>query len=501
MTVFLPRGSGSAYQRNITKTLSSPVPEDSREQVRQILKNNNELTDRADSVLSTETATAWGTKQKYGDAYDMMTLDDTTLLIVSGTIRYLQEIDLVFNKPRPQISKALWGDPSYPCVWFSDDAPTQVEYQVSTLEEHLKKETVGFDGIFTADQSYFESIDSGTLDAVGGEESLLTGMKNGDQLTKILTSYMQSAVNQTQANDDILTDIEAVIQDSLQVIFYGPPGTGKTYYARAFARENYTHRNNKLWEFITFHPAFSYEEFIEGIRAETDDGGSVTYPTKKGVFREICEDAAESNEEYLLIIDEINRGNIASLFGELITLLEEDKRGEEITLPYSGERFSVPDNLHIIGTMNTADRSIASIDIALRRRFSHMEFPPSTQAFMSAEGFGSREELQAASQDGDLAAQSILAIEVINQALMKEGLESGKKIGHSYAMDATDNADIVRTWKYEILPLLNEYFFDNYTKIREILEDHNNQLIDDKNKTFRNFDSTDLEKVLSRLIN
>jgi len=184
------------------------------------------------------------------------------------------------------------------------------------------------------------------------------------------------------------------------IILYGPPGTGKTYEARRIALTkilgidedfsfnaritraffNYFLSLNQI-RFVTFHPSYSYEDFIEGIKPEVRRR-SVIYTVKDGIFKQMAKLARRyPNKNFVLIIDEINRGNIPSIFGELITLIEEDKREGEpnaisVTLPYSQEKFSVPSNLYIIGTMNTADRSIALLDIALRRRFSFREIMP-----------------------------------------------------------------------------------------------------------------------------
>ena len=134
---------------------------------------------------------------------------------------------------------------------------------------------------------------------------------------------------------------------------------------------------------VTFHQSYGYEEFIEGIRhevksTENSPDGILTYPIKKGVFWNVCNAARTSENNYVIIIDEINRGNISKIFGELITIIENDKRGDKVTLSYSGEKFSVPDNVYVIGTMNTADQSLTQIDAALKRRFSTVEIMPSS---------------------------------------------------------------------------------------------------------------------------
>lgn len=230
-----------------------------------------------------------------------------------------------------------------------------------------------------------------------------------------------------------------------------------------------------FYKFLTFHQSYSYEEFVEGIKPSINDESetsTVNYEYNKGIFKEICQQAnSDPNNKYLLIIDEINRGNISKIFGELITLIEQDKRvipnGERIfentetkeeqltvTLPYTKSKFGVPNNLYILGTMNTSDRSIASIDIALRRRFKFVEMMP-------------RPELVA---DFGCSFQSIF--EKLNTKI-KILLDRDHQIGHSYFINTKyANADISilkEIWFSEIIPLLNEYFYCDWEKLKLII--------------------------------
>ena len=219
----------------------------------------------------------------------------------------------------------------------------------------------------------------------------------------------------------------------------------------------------KRYRFTTFHQSFSYEDFIEGIKPQMEDrdNSQVTYEIRPGVFKEIIAEArGNPGKNYALFIDEINRGNIASIFGELITLIEEDKRlgadnELEAVLPYSREPFGVPKNLYIIGTMNTADRSVEALDTALRRRFTFIEMRPDA-------------ELVASSQPANLNVDLAKLMETIN-ARIERLLDHDHAIGHAFFLKVKDLPSLQRVFKNEILPLLREFFYGNPAKIGLIL--------------------------------
>jgi 5-methylcytosine-specific restriction protein B len=272
-----------------------------------------------------------------------------------------------------------------------------------------------------------------------------------------------------------ITPITIDAGEPLNLLLYGPPGTGKTYRVQQHYMPLYREGDTSRHEFVTFHQSYSYEDFIEGIRPIMVSG-VISYEVRPGVLRRLCERARNDlGHRYALFIDEINRGNIPKIFGELITLIETDKRarydehgrmvsGLEITLPYSGERFSVPANLDLIGTMNTADRSIALLDTALRRRFQFEELLPVPGAIK-----GAADGLILDDEGGDVDLRKLLS--VLNQRLAHL-LHRDQTIGHAVFTKVRDFAGLRRVIAREIIPLLQEYFYDDWGQIRLVLGDH-----------------------------
>lgn len=235
------------------------------------------------------------------------------------------------------------------------------------------------------------------------------------------------------------------------------------------------------YSFVTFHQSYGYEEFVEGLRPVLDDetdSGAIKYEIRPGAFKELCRKARLApDQRFAMVIDEINRGNISKIFGELITLIEPDKRDEEenaisVTLPYSGESFSVPPNVDIIGTMNTADRSLALLDTALRRRFDFVPVLPDTRDESGAPLFG----LRVTRDDQTIDIPRMLS--AINQRI--EALyDRDHCIGHAYftsLANVPDGGDrliaLSQIFSNRIIPLLEEYFFEDWQKIRLVLADN-----------------------------
>lgn len=249
----------------------------------------------------------------------------------------------------------------------------------------------------------------------------------------------------------------AMVERTRNVLLYGPPGTGKTWLVTQFAKA-FTDANKR--EMVTFHQSFAYEEFVEGLKPVIADHGQVAYAVQDGVFKRICRAARDNpSQKYLLVIDEINRANIAKVLGELITLIEDDKRtGEkqtnavETTLPYSGEKFGVPENLTILGTMNTADRSIALLDLALRRRFTFVEMPPDPALLPD-----------------DVAGVNLQALLSRLNRRVAALLDRDHCIGHSYLMGVKTEDDLHFAWYHRVLPLLQEYFYHDGERMQAVI--------------------------------
>ncbi len=269
----------------------------------------------------------------------------------------------------------------------------------------------------------------------------------------------------------------ATKRPALNRIYYGPPGTGKTHKLSGLLRSDYGDR----FTFVTFHQSYGYEEFVEGLRPVLDreaDTGRVRYEIRAGAFKELCDRARRNpGHRYAMVIDEINRGNISKIFGELITLAEPDKRRNAtnalmVTLPYSGDDFSVPGNIDIVGTMNTADRSLALLDTALRRRFEFVAMMPDTRDAPGAPLAG----LRVTTEDHEIEIPRMLA--AINRRI--EALyDRDHCIGHTYFMALGDAEDgparmkaLELVFRRRVLPLLEEYFFEDWRKIRLVLADN-----------------------------
>ena len=277
--------------------------------------------------------------------------------------------------------------------------------------------------------------------------------------------------------------IQSILERKGQVILYGPPGTGKTHWAEFTARElaarsifgtTFEHLSTDQRAFVCgdghgaegvvrmccFHPGYGYEDFLEGYRPVVVDGHMI-FLQRDGIFKRLCRDAAAKPEhKFYLIIDEINRGDIPRIFGELLTVLEKNKRGLSMLMPLTGERFQVPENVYLLGTMNTADRSIALLDTALRRRFGFIELMPDSSVL------------------GDAVVGGIPLgpwLDALNRRICDHiGRDARNlQIGHAYLLEGgrplTDVPKLAKVIQEEIIPLLEEYCYEDYAALESIL--------------------------------
>ena len=265
-------------------------------------------------------------------------------------------------------------------------------------------------------------------------------------------------LNEVFMSEETYTVLTQLLENKYNVILQGAPGVGKTFAAKRLAYSIMGEKDTSRVSMIQFHQSYSYEDFIQGYRP-TKDG----FELENGAFYKFCKAAEEDNERpYFFIIDEINRGNLSKILGELMMLLEKDKRGEKLKLLYSNEWFTVPDNIRLIGMMNTADRSLALMDYALRRRFAFFNFVPA----FGTDGFKSYLE----SKNSPKLDKLISVVENLNNAISNdESLGDGFRIGHSYFCT---EKEVTENWlhsivEYEIIPLLKEYWFDEPTKVRD----------------------------------
>ncbi len=271
----------------------------------------------------------------------------------------------------------------------------------------------------------------------------------------------------TYTKDDFLNEVfiteqrydmlVSILKNKKNIILQGAPGVGKTFAAKRLAYSIMGETDYNRIELVQFHQNYSYEDFIMGYKPTEDN-----FELKEGIFHHFCK-KAENNQDkdYFFIIDEINRGNMSKIFGELLMLIENDYRGTEITLAYDGSSFSVPENLYIIGMMNTADRSLAMIDYALRRRFSFFEMEP---------GFDSEGFVQYQTKlNNDTFNQLIEKIKELNTEIANDrSLGKGFRIGHSYFCNWNECTDekMQAVVDFDILPMLDEYWFDDTSKLQ-----------------------------------
>lgn len=282
-----------------------------------------------------------------------------------------------------------------------------------------------------------------------------------EEVEKSYSSYTkEDFLNDVFMSEEEYERLRSVLVFKKNIILQGAPGVGKTYAAKRLAYSLIGEKNAERVKMVQFHQSYSYEDFIMGFRPS-----DIGFELRKGTFYNFCKRAElDAVNDYFFIIDEINRGNLSKIFGELFMLLENDKRGASLQLVYSDEKFSIPDNLYIIGMMNTADRSLAMLDYALRRRFAFFELQPGfdTDGFKTYQSNINNRKLD----------NLIACVKNLNYAIATdESLGEGFCIGHSYFCNLTpesvNDQVISNIVEYELIPLLKEYWFDEPTLVRE----------------------------------
>ena len=360
-----------------------------------------------------------------------------------------------------QTSNKVWWAVANPKVWSWDQLEKEktVDFRYGRLKRNYSKAKIG-DLVVG-----YQATPDKKIVAVAKVCRELSVDKNGD--TTIGFEFVNRIDNgltySELQEDEVLSKAEPIIHRCQGTLFSLSEDESQHLFSLLAERENTNllpdnSRTVGQLTRVTFHPSYSYEDFIEGFRPVATSSGNLNLKLQDGVFKRICQEAIlNPDRQFLVLIDEINRANITKVFGELITLLELDKRGMSITLPQSNDSFKIPDNVSIIATMNTADRSIKLLDAALRRRFSFFEIMPDSELLVGA-------------VIGPLALDTFLT-QINRRVSTKFGPE--KQVGHSFLMSGeeaiVEPEEFARRFRQEILPLLQEYCFDDYTMLASII--------------------------------
>lgn len=401
----------------------------SKDEIKQVM---NKYYDPSRSYIHSACATwEFANEMKPGDI--VFAKNGMHLIIGRGVVKS----DYIYDSQRKEfrnIRKVEWTDRGeWEC---SRQSPMKTLTDITSFTDYVEQLNLFFDS-----------------DMLDDAKTLETSYPTYDKARFLDSVYM---------DEDSYDTLVSLVKSKKNIILQGAPGVGKTFAAKRLAYSMMGVKDPNRVMMVQFHQSYSYEDFIMGFRP-SENG----FKLKHGVFYEFCKRAeVDSDNDYFFIIDEINRGNLSKIFGELFMLLESDKRGVALQLLYADEKFSIPENLYIIGMMNTADRSLAMLDYALRRRFAFFDLKP---AFES-DGFKSYQH----SLNNDKFNKLIDCIKQLNLAIKSdETLGAGFCIGHSYFCDLDKSEtyeredSLDRIVEFELIPLLNEYWFDDVDIVNE----------------------------------
>lgn len=401
----------------------------SKDEIKQVM---NKYYDPSRSYIHSACATwEFANEMKPGDI--VFAKNGMHLIIGRGIVKS----DYIYDPQRKEfknIRKVEWTDRGeWEC---SRQSPMKTLTDITSFTDYVEQLNLFFDS-----------------DMLDDAKTLETSYPTYDKARFLDSVYM---------DEDSYDTLVSLVKSKKNIILQGAPGVGKTFAAKRLAYSMMGVKDPNRVMMVQFHQSYSYEDFIMGFRP-FENG----FKLKHGVFYEFCKRAeVDSDNDYFFVIDEINRGNLSKIFGELFMLLESDKRGVALQLLYADEKFSIPENLYIIGMMNTADRSLAMLDYALRRRFAFFNLKP---AFES-DGFKSYQQ----SLNNDKFNKLIECIKQLNLAIKSdETLGEGFCIGHSYFCDLDKSETyewedaLSRIVEFELIPLLNEYWFDDVDMVNE----------------------------------
>jgi 5-methylcytosine-specific restriction protein B len=348
-----------------------------------------------------------------------------------------------------------------------DDSPSvSVDRKLSAIRRGLERE-------FQNQEIDFYEPPVKQLWKPDSEEDLptndMTDIEEEAETAVVISAYtVEAALEDLFMEQGAFQEILDTLKLKRNVILHGPPGVGKSFIAQELAYALIKAKDTERVKFIQFHQSYSYEDFIEGFRP-TPKG---TFELKHGLFRTFCEKArSDPQNQYVLVIDEINRGNLSKICGELLLLIESDKRSQKfaLNLAYSNDSFYVPANLFLVGLMNTADRSLALVDYAIRRRFAFIPLVPMFESKKFRAWLASRSSTE-------LADAVIARMTEVNKVIQDDpALGSGFCIGHSFFCPGKLDGNLDESWfkrvvKTEIQPLLEEYWYDNPKQSKGVIE-------------------------------